>query len=108
MDSGSTTTAFARIFPDRPCQIYTSGLEALIDQALILEDFKSREAVIPDRPRYTNGNVRLAWTNPNGGPVVVWRTTNRALTNWSSLATNTSPWTNVAPPSPSYYRLTLP
>lgn len=30
-------------------QIYTSGLEALIDQALILEDFKSRQAEIPER-----------------------------------------------------------
>lgn len=64
-----------------------------------------------DRPRYTNGNVRLAWTNYNAsGQIQIWRSTNitRNPPPWSNLGVVTiSPWTNVAPPTPSYYRLIL-
>ena len=64
-----------------------------------------------DRPRYTNGNVRLAWTNYNAsGQIQIWRSTNitRNPPPWSNLGVvTTSPWTNVAPPTPSYYRLIL-
>ena len=63
-----------------------------------------------DRPRYTNGTVRLAWTNPNAsGNVQVWQSTNitRAPPPWTNLGAQVSPWTNVAPPTPSYYRLIL-
>lgn len=37
VDSGSTTTAFARIFPDRPCQIYTSGLTCATEFARLAQ-----------------------------------------------------------------------
>ena len=64
-----------------------------------------------ERPRYTNGNVRIAWTNPNAsGNVQIWRSTNitRNPPPWTNLGVvTTSPWTNVAPPTPSYYRLIL-
>ena len=63
------------------------------------------------RPRYTNGAVRLAWFNPNGGNVEIWRATNitRQPVSWSNLATTaSSPWTNEAPLTPSYYQLRLP
>lgn len=64
-----------------------------------------------ERPRYTNGNVRLAWTNPNAsGTVQIWRSTNITSPQppWTNLGNlTTSPWTNVAPPAPSYYRLIL-
>ncbi|MGD9781663.1 MAG: putative Ig domain-containing protein [Kiritimatiellia bacterium] len=63
------------------------------------------------RPRYTNGAVRLAWTNPNGGSVEIWRATNITQNPvfWTNLATTTaSPWTNEAPLMPSYYQLRLP
>ena len=62
------------------------------------------------RPYYTNGNVRLTWTNPNaGGSVQVWHSTNitRVPPPWTNLGVQVSPWTNVAPPVPSYYRLIL-
>ncbi|MGD9612774.1 MAG: putative Ig domain-containing protein [Kiritimatiellia bacterium] len=63
------------------------------------------------RPRYTNGVLYLGWTNPNaGGAVSIWRSTNLVGTNaaWSNLGTTaTSPWSNAAPPMPSYYRLHL-
>lgn len=64
-----------------------------------------------ERPRYTNGNVRLAWTNPNAsGSVQMWRSTNitRNPPPWTNLGVVTnSPWTNATPPTPSYYRLIL-
>ena len=63
------------------------------------------------RPLYTNGVLYLGWTNPNaGGAVTVWRSTNIVATNaaWSNLgAAATSPWSNAAPPMPSYYQLRL-
>ena len=63
------------------------------------------------RPLYTNGVLYLGWTNPNaGGAVSVWRSTNIVGTNaaWSNLGTaSTSPWSNAAPPMPSYYQLRL-
>ncbi len=60
--------------------------------------------------RVTNGAVRLVWTNYNEtGNIQVWRTT--SLTNapvvWSNLGVQVSPWTNLAPSNPSYYRLML-
>ena len=60
--------------------------------------------------RYTNGNVRVSWTNPNvGRNVEVWRTT--SLTNvpvvWSNFGVQVSPWTNTTPPVPSYYQLRM-
>ena len=64
-----------------------------------------------DRPRYTNGTVRLAWTNPNGGSVEIWRATNitRNPVSWTNLDTTiSSPWTNESPLMPSYYQLRLP
>ena len=63
-----------------------------------------------ERPRYTNGGVRLAWTNPNAaGNVQVWMATNivRVPPPWTNLGVQNSPWTNAAPPTPSYYRLIL-
>ena len=63
------------------------------------------------RPLYTNGVLYLTWTNPNaGGAVSVWRSTNIVGTNaaWSNLGSaGTSPWSNAAPPMPSYYQLRL-
>ena len=63
------------------------------------------------RPLYTNGVLYLGWTNPNaGGAVTVWRSTNIVATNaaWSNLGpASTSPWSNAAPPMPSYYQLRL-
>lgn len=63
------------------------------------------------RPLYTNGVLYLNWTNPNaGGAVSVWRSTNIVGTNaaWSNLGPATSsPWSNAAPPMPSYYQLRL-
>ncbi len=61
-------------------------------------------------PLYTNGNVRLAWTNPNAsGNVQIWQSTNITQNNppWINLGVQVSPWTNLAPPTPSYYRLIL-
>lgn len=67
--------------------------------------------VFTTRPLYTNGVLVLGWTNPNaGGAVSVWRSTNIVGTNaaWSNLGpAATSPWTNAAPPMPSYYQLRL-
>lgn len=64
-----------------------------------------------DRPRYTNGTLRLAWTNPNAsGSVSIWQSTNIVGTNvaWTNLGeATTSPWTNLSPPMPSYYQLRL-
>ena len=63
------------------------------------------------RPLYSNGVLYLGWTNPNaGGAVSIWRSTNIVGTNaaWSNLgAAGTSPWSNAAPPMPSYYQLRL-
>ena len=63
------------------------------------------------RPLYSNGVLYLGWTNPNaGGAVSIWRSTNVVGTNaaWSNLGTaGTSPWSNAAPPTPSYYQLRL-
>ena len=63
------------------------------------------------RPLYTNGVLYLGWTNPNaGGAVSIWRSTNIVGTNaaWSNLGTaGSSPWSNAAPPMPSYYQLRL-
>ena len=60
--------------------------------------------------RATNGNVRLAWTNPNAsGGIAVWRATNLAGTPvvWSNLGVQVSPYTNEAPPAPAYYQLRI-
>ena len=60
--------------------------------------------------RRTNGNVRMEWDNPNvGGTIRVYRTTNLAAPTvvWSNFGVRTSPWTNVAPPEPSYYQLRI-
>ena len=59
---------------------------------------------------FTNGGIRMAWTNPNAsGNVVVWRATNLATNpvSWSNLGVQASPYTNEAPPTPSYYQLRL-
>ncbi len=66
---------------------------------------------IPPRLTYirvTNSAVLLAWTNYNpSGSIQVWRSL--SLTNtpvvWSNLGVQSSPWTNLAPSNPSYYRL---
>lgn len=63
-----------------------------------------------DRPRYTNGSLRLAWTNPNAsGTVQIDRATNITVQPvvWSNFGVQLSPWTNDAPPMPAYYRLRL-
>jgi hypothetical protein len=60
--------------------------------------------------RYTNGDVRVTWTNPNaGGNVQVWRTTSltSAPVVWSNFGVQVSPWTNTTPPIPSYYQLRI-
>ena len=57
---------------------------------------------------YTNGGVRLAWLNPNtGGVLRVYRATNMTVVPviWSNFGSQVSPWTNAAPPMPSYYQL---
>ncbi len=57
---------------------------------------------------FTNGNVRLAWINPNtGGILRVYRSTNMTdiPVSWSNFGPQLSPWTNTAPPAPSYYQL---
>ena len=56
----------------------------------------------------TNGNVRLAWVNPNtGGVLRVFRATNMTAVpvSWSNLGPQVSPWTNLSAPMPSYYQL---
>jgi len=63
------------------------------------------------RPRYANGAVRLAGTNPNGGRVEIRRATNivRHPVSWSNLATTTfPPCSHVTPLTPSDYPLRLP
>ena len=58
--------------------------------------------------RATNGNVRLAWTNPNASAgVAVWRATNLAGSPvvWSNLGVQVPPYTNEAAPAPAYYQL---
>ena len=57
---------------------------------------------------HTNGNVRLAWVNPNTGITLrVYRATNMTdiPVNWSNFGPQVSPWTNTSPPLPSYYQL---
>ena len=47
-------------------------------------------------------------SNPNPvGVIQVWRATNitKPPVPWTNLGAQTSPWTNVAPPMPSYYQL---
>jgi hypothetical protein len=41
--------------------------------------------------------------------VQVWRATNitSVPVPWSNFGVQTSPWTNIAPPAPSYYQLRL-
>lgn len=56
----------------------------------------------------TNTDVRLVWTNFNAqGRIQVWRATNMATppVAWTNLGEQTSPWTNMAPPSPAFYQL---
>lgn len=58
--------------------------------------------------RRTNADIRLVWTNYNAqGRIQVWRATNitKAPVAWTNLGEQTSPWTNMAPPSPAYYQL---
>ncbi len=58
--------------------------------------------------RWTNTGIRLEWSNPNPvGVIQVWRATNitKPPVPWTNLGAQTSPWTNVAPPMPSYYQL---
>lgn len=58
--------------------------------------------------KYTNNEVRLAWTNPNAsGSIQVWRATNitAPVVLWSNFGVKTTPWTNVSPAMPSYYQL---
>lgn len=58
--------------------------------------------------KYTNNEVRLAWTNPNAsGGIQVWRATNITVPAvlWSNLGVQTTPWTNTSPAMPSYYQL---
>lgn len=60
--------------------------------------------------RYTNGNVRMAWTNPNAsGNVEVHLATNILVVPviWSNFGVQTSPWTNATTPKPAYYRLRM-
>lgn len=60
--------------------------------------------------RYTNGHIRLEWTNPNAGvDVKVWRATTITAdpVPWADLGVQVSPWTNSTPPMPSYYQLRL-
>lgn len=59
--------------------------------------------------RNVGGNARLEWENLNPGvDVQVWRATNITTHPvWINLGTQTSPWTNLAPPRPSYYQLRL-
>lgn len=62
------------------------------------------------RPRYANGALVLNWTNLNAvGTVQVWMATNltRSPPPWTNLGVQVSPWTNAAPPMPSYYQLRL-